>query len=832
MRRRLALWLAAAPLVTCGDDTTEDVPPTVDLGVGGGFTAEVLEGDRLVITASDGRVLLDGLAPGTVEGEGPPLVGFATRDVTTTYEMQFGAFKPTITPLGAWEVATRLAPTDKTIRLEAGGKELASLALAAEEDGHLTVDLRLPEGLEVDAAEPETRRKLSWGFACDAEDHFSGFGAQTWDTDHRGQTVPTFVTEGGIGKSETDDYIGLWMLQGQRHSSQAPLPQVLARRGYVLTVESDRRSVFVLCSETEDTARIEIDLPARVHVFDGPSPAEALERASATFGRPRMPPLVSFAPWFDAIMGSENVRRVAQKIREEGIPSSVIWTEDWRGGEYSSENYALKEEWEVDRELYPDFEAVADDLHTLGFHFHVYFNPFIYMESKAWEETEPSGMLVKRADGSTYTFTGAKFTETGLLDLDNPDARAWAIGKMQDAIALGADGWMHDFAEWLPTDGQTAAGPSYERHNVWPVLWQQLAREAIDGVDDGVERLFFARSAWLGSPELVDVFWAGDQQTSFSKDDGMHTIVPASINLGIVGLSTYGHDIAGYQSGVGPGSTKELYFRWTELGAWSPVMRTHHGLQPDRQWNWEKDAETTAHFKRYAELHMALVPTMAGLARHAADTGLPILRGMALAFPEDAEVWSIVDQVMLGDGVLIAPVVTEGATEREVYFPEGRWHPWSGGDAIEGPARVSVDAAVEEIPVFARSGAIVPMFPPGVMTLVNESDAVPGSSAVGDDRIVLVVLGANGSFTEAGGLSYALASEAVEAGSGLTVRFEGEGLAECEAEPISPCFEVASGETIVRVEGAGQVELEDDAGNVSTLELGGGDGSYELHIRR
>jgi alpha-glucosidase (family GH31 glycosyl hydrolase) len=829
---RPALFALAAACglfaVSCGYD--ESPRPTVDLGLGGGFTGTVDAGSRLVIAAADGRILLDGLAPDVVAPEAPPLVGFATRVATTTYEMQFGAFRPTVTAEGAWSVGSSLETSGGAVTVKGGGETLAVLSFSTPEAGHLVVTVTPPAGAERDPASPERAYQLSWGFACDGADHFAGFGAQSWDADHRGQTVPTFVTEGGIGKSATDEYLGAWMLQGQRHSSHAPIPEFLSSRGYILVAETDRRSTFALCAERETAARIEIDLPATIHVFDGPTPPEAIARATGVFGRPRMPPLVAFAPWLDAVFGSDNVRRVAQKL-----PSSVIWTEDWRGGDWDGENYALKEEWEVDRTLYPDIEAVADDLHGLGFDFHIYFNPFIYEGSKAWAETADKGWLVKRPDGSTYTFTGAKFTSCGLLDLDNPDAFAWAVGKMQAGIALGADGWMNDFAEWLPTDGVTAAGPSYEAHNRWPVTWQRVARAAIDGVGDGTERLFFARSGWLGTPALADVFWAGDQATSFGVDDGLPSIMPQGIGLGVVGISTFGHDIAGYQSAGIPGSTRELFFRWTALGAWSPVMRTHHGNQPNKEWSWEKDTETIAHFRRYAALHMALVPTLASLAKEASETGMPMWRGLALHHPDDPEVWPITDQVLLGPGLLVAPVMTEGAASRQVYLPAGRWYPWDAGSAMAGPARIDVQAPVTEIPVFAREGTIVVMYPDGVMTLVRGSIEVPDPSSIGDDRIVRVFLGENSTFTEVSGLTYQLESLAKAAEGVITASYTADGAAPVELSPCVPtspgCFEITGSEVTSRVVGPGTLTVSAGGNPVARVIVVGGAADRALEVR-
>jgi sulfoquinovosidase len=158
------------------------------------------------------------------------------------------------------------------------------------------------------------------------------------------------------------------------------------------------------------------------------------------------------------------------------------------------------------------------------------------------------------------------------------------------------------------------------------------------------------------------------------------------------------HDIAGFSGGP---STKELFLRWTELGAFTPIMRTHEGNKKDENWSWEKDAETTAHFRRFARVHQALKPDFLSLAQEAAETGAPILRHLMLVFPKDAESRRMSDQFMIGDKLLVAPVVTEGATARTVYLPPGAWfHVWTG-DRYEGGGEVEVAAPIGQPPVFA-----------------------------------------------------------------------------------------------------------------------------------
>lgn len=837
MRRSLRTFPFLLPLFAvpaCGGTESQPSGP-VDVGVSGGFDVSLEDGARLTVASSDKRVLIDGLPPGDVTAEGPPLVGFAVRDVATSYEMQFGAFKPTDTASGPWRVATEVSPGKEGAAVvldlaDSAGKKLAQIHLTTPEDHHLVYEITPGEGPE---------RRFSMGFKCDAEDHFAGFGSQTADVDHRGQTVPTFVQEQGVGKAETDDYVGPWFIQGRRHSSHIPIPEYLSRRGYVLTTETNLEARFALCSESETTARVEVQLPVKIHLFDGPTPREALERATGVLGRPRMPPKVAFAPWNDAIFGSENVRAVAQKLRDNKVPTSVIWSEDWKGGAFDGDAYRLSEEWEVDTTLYPDFPKLADDLHALGFHFHVYFNPFIYKDSGAWDETAAQGLLVKREDGTPYVFQGAKFTESGLVDLDSEAGRAWVVAKMREAMAQGADGWMNDFAEWLPTDSVTAEGSGMDRHNLYPVKWQETAREAIDGAPDGKERLFFGRSGWLGTPQLADVIWAGDQRTTMDADDGLPTIVPIGIGLGLTGVSTYGHDIGGYQSGTNAVTNKETFFRWTALGAWSPVMRTHHGTNPSYpaanppknpdMWTWDKDAETIAHFKKYADLHMALVPLFEGLAKVAADTGLPIWRGLFLAAPEDAATWPIKDEVMVGEGLLVAPVMEAGAASRSVYLPEGDWYPWDGGAPEKGGKSVDVTADLGEIPVFARGGTVVPTFPDGVMTLVNGSPEVPDASSVGDDRIVYVFPGKAGSFTEASGLAYAL--DQTEALSGaLSFSLAGKAVSACKDPVVAPCVESQSDRDVLHATGPLDATIKGASGGTATLQVTGGAQDRKLTI--
>ena len=693
---------------------------------------------RISITASDGRVLFDGLPPRTIaaptdESDPPPITGIAVRDVETRVQALYGSYQFTDTGT-QWRVGRRASAirTDVGLTFDAmddGGK-VASVTIRGDGEGELAI-------VVTPAIAAKSRTWASIGASCDERDHFLGFGAQARDVDHRGTVVPLFVTEPGIGKRDNDDPLAIWYLAGTRHASSYPVPVYLARRGYVGALDTAGRSVFGMCAASEENAlRISGDVTGGAltfRIFEGPSAKQALIRSTARFGRPRVPPRLAFAPWNDAILGSEKLLAFAKLLRDNDIPSSAIWYEDWRGGKFVGDDYKLDEEWDASPALYPDLPKLVADLHDQGFASFTYFNTFVEKDLKIWSEAKDH--LVKKPDGSIYYFTSVKQKPSGLIDLTNPAGKAFVTKKLKDNLALGVDGWMGDYGEWLPLDAALFdKSDPWISHNLYPQQWAEAQRAALV---DGKRNLTFMRAGWLRSAPLADVIWAGDQATDMSADDGLPTVVSMGLGLSIAGVSTYGSDIAGYQVALRQPSDKETFFRWTELGAFSPVMRTHHSTQPLKNWNLASDGETTAHYRKYAILHQQLTPYFELLAKEAHDTGITIWRHLGVEFPNDDKAWTASDQFMVGSSILVAPITKKGAKTRDVYLPsEAKWF-----------------SLPMSIPVFLRGGAIIPMFPETVRTVIAEAKGLVRDTDVGDDRELWITPG-NGAITEVSGLKY------------------------------------------------------------------------------
>ncbi len=489
-------------------------------------------------------------------------------------------------------------------------------------------------------------------------------------------------------------------------------------------------------------------------------PQDAFGHMIAWVGKqPERPPPAIFAPWVDALFGSANVRRVAQALRDDGVAASVIWTEDWRGGVDGALGYELEEDWHVDRALYPDFEQLADDLRGNGFSFLTYHNTFIDSTADVFDEATTGGYAIHDGGGGSYMFTGVKFNQATMLDLSNPTAVDWAKSVMGEARTIGADGWMADFAEWLPTDAVLGSGESaLEVHNRYTVDWARFNRELFGTpIANRPAPIWFMRSAWLHSQPEVQVMWGGDQQTDFTDGDGMPSVIPIGIGLGLAGFPYFGSDIAGYMSQGTVPTSAELFDRWVTLGALSPVMRTHHGRSARDNVQWEHDADTIAHFRRWTRLHMQLVPYLWGSIGSYERDGLPLMRMIALDYPDEDWAWTAIDEYLLADRILVAPVQAQGVTSREVTLPAGDWYPLLGGARVSGT--FTADAPLGEIPAFVPAGALLVLYPDGVDTVLDApaSGTTVTASSIGDDREVWLYPGtpvdpAHASWNDDGGV--------------------------------------------------------------------------------
>ncbi len=576
------------------------------------------------------------------------------------------------------------------VRWETAANTVVTLEVSVQRAGEAT-------RLRWKVADSATPNAIAIPLTCDAESTFAGFGAQYDDTDQRGDAFALWVEEQGIGRTTG------YPISGSAHTTYYPMPWWLDWRGFGVLVDTTARTLVDLCKRDPNVAWVEVEDGAAVDllVLHGPRPRDVIRELGNEVGRPSRPPDWAFSPWIAIQHGREEVLAEADALTRAQIPFSALWVQDWVGGRtLIGDVYDLNYRWVADPGLYPDLPELVRLIRTrYGARFLTYANPFVLKNDVHWTPMADASLLIRNRSGAPYEFQTLGGVAS-LPDFTRAESYAYVKSFLRSMVnEHGFDGWMSDFGEWLPADATLVNGEARLVHNVYPSLWQRASREVMDELRSNGDWVLFSRSGWTRAQKYQQIVWIGDQEADFSPSDGLPTVVPALINLGLSGVPFATHDVAGYSGGP---STQEVFARWTELAAFGPVFRTHTGLKSRANWSWSRNAETTNHFRRFARIHEALGPELRALADEAARSSLPIVRHLALEFESDAASRRVHNQFMLGPTLLVAPVTSPGATMRQVYLPPGTWfHLWTGRMFV-GPATMEIEAPIGSPPVFSR----------------------------------------------------------------------------------------------------------------------------------
>jgi alpha-glucosidase len=340
----------------------------------------------------------------------------------------------------------------------------------------------------------------------------------------------------------------------------------------------------------------------------------------------------------------------------------------------------------------------------------------------------------------------------------------------------------------------------------------------------GDDFMFFARAGGVGTQAVAPVVWSGDPSASFDDVKGLPANVRAGINAGISGIAFWGSDISGYTCLNDPPADKEVYLRWAEFGALSTDMHDENacsqappGAPP--KWTLWSDTETTQVYGQYASLHTRLLPYTYAAALEAVQTGVPIMRHPVLFYPGDAGAIADEFDYFFGPSLYVAPVVRRGQTSQALWLPPGRWIDWWTMDAQPGDAMVTKDAPLDVLPLYQRSGSIVPLLDPSIDTLAPAT--TPGIVSLDDVKGILdlrTVLdagagaSARASLTDGTKLAARLGSGSAALPAGATMASEAD-LATC-----SLCGRIDSlpgGATRLRVTSAPATNASLNAGSVT-----------------
>jgi len=542
-------------------------------------------------------------------------------------------------------------------------------------------------------------------------EHVWGGGEQMSYFDMRGRRFPLWTSEPGVGRDKTTEITFKSDVTGKSGgdywNTNYPQPTYLSSRRYALHVDTTAYSVFDF--RRDDFHEVEIwAVPDRIEFTARPTFLALVGAMSERFGR--QPPLPEWV-YGGAIIGLKDGAKSLDRLETilaAGTKVSGLWCEDWVGLRHTSFGARLFWDWKANDDRYPGLRQRIAELEDRGIRFLGYVNPYLAVDGSLFPEADAAGYFAKDEKGKTALVDFGEF-DCGVVDFTNPDAAAWFAERVigQNMLDFGLSGWMADFGEYLPIDVKLANGIDAKlMHNAWPTLWAEVNARAVASRGKTGEALFFMRAGFTGVQKHCPLLWGGDQSVDFTRHDGLVTVISGALSSGLLGNAYHHSDIGGYTSLFGNVRTAELIMRWAEMGAFTPVMRTHEGNRPRDNLQIDQDPEVLAHFARMTQIYVHLVPYLKALVAEASTLGLPVQRPLFLHFEDDARTYAIQDAYLYGPDLLVAPVWQAGKAEWTTYLPEGaNWvHVWSS-ETFAGGREVTVPAPFGQPPVFHRDAS-------------------------------------------------------------------------------------------------------------------------------
>lgn len=556
--------------------------------------------------------------------------------------------------------------------------------------------------------EKEGVNRLELALPIDEDEHFYGCGETFAAFDLRGERVRIWVAEHQNTKRISKKIIAEkirgkrpWKMQSlDAYESYYVQPTFVSSKKYFVHVETDSYMEF------DFTQKNKVLLKLRKNddiVIGCAKDFETLSEILAKqLGKARVLP-----DWiYDGVIlgiqgGTETVAKKLKAAQKAGVPVTGVWCQDWSGCRQTGFGYQVMWNWQQDEELYPNLKATIAEWKEKGVHFLGYINPFLAIEKELYHYASKKGYCVKNQKGEDYLVTITTFP-AAMVDFTNPKAYEWYKNVIkEEMIGLGLAGWMADFGEYLPPDAVLASGENAkEVHNTWPAIWAKMNREAIYECKKETEIFFFTRAGYTDSIANSDMMWNGDQHVDWSGDDGLPSVIPATLSLSMSGVGVTHSDAGGYTTIFHMTRSKELLMRWEEMNAFSPLLRTHEGNQPARNIQFDADDELLMHLAKMGRIHAALKDYLKELEKEASERGIPVMRPLFYHY-EEAEAYTESYEYLLGRDILVAPVLKEGERTRKCYLPKDCWvHLFTGETFAGGTIEIAADIGTP--PVFIR----------------------------------------------------------------------------------------------------------------------------------
>ncbi|MBS1954037.1 MAG: alpha-glucosidase [Cyanobacteria bacterium SZAS-4] len=475
--------------------------------------------------------------------------------------------------------------------------------------------------------------------------------------------------------------------------------------------------------DTELTNQASVELLSRrgwqLYCIGPSSLPNVVKTFTALTGRSKLPPLWATGHqqcrW--SYPDQETVVRIAHEFRQRQIPCDGIVLDIDYMDEYRVFTFS--------KERFPDFKDLIADLNRNNFKVTAIIDPGVKKDSKFFVFTDGKkhDYFCKKSDDKL--FIGEVWPGQSVFpDFLKPDVRMWWAAQHGFHTENGIAGIWNDMNEpaifknqepldWsaheLPKDEdqlfmqETPEGKlgHYEVRNLYGSMMSRSSYEGMLALRPNQRPFILTRSGYAGVQRYAAV-WLGDNMSWWHH---LARSIPMLLNMGLSGVAFSGVDIGGF----GHNCSGELLTRWYALGLFYPYFRNHCWMKGDSQEPWAFGPTVEAHCRKFIETRYRLLPYIYSLFWESSRSGAPLMRPLAWHYPEDQFAREVDDQFLFGEQLLVAPIIERGRTWRSVYLPEGLWHPFEGGEPLEGGQVHKVQWGLDAIPVFVKDGSVIPM---------------------------------------------------------------------------------------------------------------------------
>lgn len=532
------------------------------------------------------------------------------------------------------------------------------------------------------------------------------------------------------GRTVVNQVVEKFCFQGDK--TYCPAPFFWTDTGFGLYVDTCEVTSFTF---GEDCITVTLPEKADVVLFSG-TPETIIREYMDLFGPAVLPPEWTMGVWVSANRWNtqKDVEQLLEKLKRYDFPASVVvleaWSDEatfyiWNGARYQpvADGQALKyEDFDFIGTPWPDPKKMIRDIHDAGGKLLLWQTP-VY--KKQGEDEVPNAqndldredaaarkLCVTLPDGTPYTIPQGKWFGGSMVpDFTNPETvKSW-FHKRQYLLDMGVDGFKTDGGEFIHDENAQFHDGTTGKDGI-----NRYARDYTTAYRDfvGSSRVVFSRAGFSGQ-HTVPCHWGGDQQ---SQNSELVSVLKAGLSAAASGVIFWGFDLAGF---AGPLPTLDLYRRATQMACFCPIMQWHsepdggqfRELMPGAEgnnerspWNMEESYAAPgfmAEMRYWHKLHEKLRPYLWKTAQACVRDFKPFMRPLVYEWPEDREAVNCQDEYLLGDDLLVAPLLEENAPSREVYLPEGQWTSFFDGTEYAGGQTITAGGD-GKLPVFTRNG--------------------------------------------------------------------------------------------------------------------------------